>query len=139
MAGRKGNPSELELLILKVLWEAQAARETPLAVRDVRQRLCDCGRELAHTSVITVLNIMTTKKMLRRSKRKNAMYYAPVVSEADVQRDELDDVLHRVFDGSPSRLMLTLLDRSDVNEDSIAEIRQLIERAQSEQRKGGGK
>ncbi|MEZ6096117.1 MAG: BlaI/MecI/CopY family transcriptional regulator [Pirellulaceae bacterium] len=138
MAKRKCNPSELELLILKVLWDAQGAGETPLAVRDVRSRLNEIGRDLAHTSVITMLNIMTTKKMLRRSKRKNAMFYTPIISEADVQRDELDDVLLRVFDGSPARLMLTLLDRSDVNAQSIAEIRKLIEQAQREQRAGGG-
>jgi BlaI family penicillinase repressor len=126
---RKFGPSDLELQILKVLWEAKAAAETPLAVREVRERLAAIGRELAHTSVITMLNIMTSKKMLRRSKRKNAMFYSPIVDEADVQRHELNDVLHRVFDGSHTQLMLTLLDRNDVSPEAILEMRKLIDQA----------
>ena len=129
MEERKFGPSELELQILKVLWEAKAAAETPLAVREVRERLAAIGRELAHTSVITMLNIMTSKKMLRRSKRKNAMFYSPIVDEADVQRHELNDVLHRVFDGSHTQLMLTLLDRNDVSPEAILEMRKLIDQA----------
>jgi len=126
MAKRKITPSKLELEILGVLWEARANEQTPLAVRDVRQRLADAGRQLAHTSVITVLNIMADKKMLRRSKRKNASYFTPVVEQAAVQSQALDDVLNRVFDGSPTQLMLSLLDRDDIHPDSIAEIRRLI-------------
>lgn len=129
MEERKFGPSDLELQILKVLWEAKAAAETPLAVREVRERLAAIGRELAHTSVITMLNIMTSKKMLRRSKRKNAMFYSPIVDEADVQRHELNDVLHRVFDGSHTQLMLTLLDRNDVSPEAILEMRKLIDQA----------
>lgn len=129
MEEQKFSPSELELQILKVLWEAKAAAETPLAVREVRERLAATGRELAHTSVITMLNIMTSKKMLRRSKRKNAMFYSPIVDEADVQRHELDDVLQRVFDGSHTQLMLTLLDRNDVSPEAILEMRKLIDQA----------
>ncbi len=129
MEEQKFSPSELELQILKVLWEAKAAAETPLSVRQVRERLAATGRELAHTSVITMLNIMTSKKMLRRSKRKNAMFYSPIVAEADVQRHELDDVLQRVFDGSHTQLMLTLLDRNDVSPEAILEMRKLIDQA----------
>ena len=47
-------PTERELEILKVLWD-----EAPLPVRTIRERLAQyAGRELAHTSVITVLNII---------------------------------------------------------------------------------
>ena len=51
------NPTELELEILKVLW-----KKSPLPVRDVRAGLeADAGRTLAHTTVITMLNIMHRK------------------------------------------------------------------------------
>ena len=53
-------PTELELDILKVLWT-----ESPLPVRDVRRRLeSEAGRPLAHSSVITMLNIMHRKGFL---------------------------------------------------------------------------
>ena len=50
------HPTELELDILKVLWS-----ESPLPVREVRERLAEAGRPLAHSSVITMLNIMHRK------------------------------------------------------------------------------
>ncbi len=103
-------PTELELLMLKVLWDADSAGELPLAVRDVRARLERIGRPLAHTSVITTLNIMVDKRLLRRRKRKNAMYYWPLVAADDVRKSELSDMLARLFDGSPQQLMSALLD-----------------------------
>ena len=45
-------PTELELQILKVLWE-----QSPQTVREVRDTLAVGGRDLAHTSVITTLGI----------------------------------------------------------------------------------
>ena len=65
-------PTELELKILHVLWN-----ESPLPVREVRQRLAVAGRELAHTSVITMLNIMVRKGFLKRSRQGNALLFAP--------------------------------------------------------------
>ncbi|MCA9260368.1 MAG: BlaI/MecI/CopY family transcriptional regulator, partial [Planctomycetales bacterium] len=51
------HPTELELEILKVLWD-----DSPLPVREVRARLeSQSGRSLAHSSVITMLNIMHRK------------------------------------------------------------------------------
>ena len=56
------HPTELELEILKVLWS-----ESPLPVREVRQPLqSTSGRVLAHSSVITMLNIMFRKGFVRR-------------------------------------------------------------------------
>ena len=49
-------PTELELEILKILWQ-----RGPLPVRDVRDALVGF-RDLARTSVITIMNIMVRKK-----------------------------------------------------------------------------
>ena len=43
-------PTELELQILKLLWE-----KSPRTVRDVRDALAENGRDLAHTSVQAAL------------------------------------------------------------------------------------
>ncbi len=62
------NPTELELEILKVLW-----KNPPRSVREVQEALAAAsrGRELAHTSVITMLHIMVRKKFLRSKKRSH--------------------------------------------------------------------
>ena len=108
------HPTELELLILKVLWQ-----QAPRPVREIRDALADAGRELAHTSVITTLNIMVKKKYLRRKRDGNAFQFAPCVEREEVSHRMLGDVVDRVFDGSARAAMLSLLDAADVDRDEL--------------------
>lgn len=123
-------PTELELEILKVLW-----RESPLPVREVRVRLAALAdRELTHSSVITMLNIMVRKGFLRRQKEGKAFLFAPKVPKADVTGSFVGDLLSRVFDGSPQALVLNLLETADIDAEELAEIRRLINRKTKEQK-----
>ncbi len=132
---KKTNPSkptELELLILKVLWNADS-ESLPMAVRDIRTELASIGRELAHTSVITILNIMVDKKFLRRKKIKNAFYFSPIQRQESVQSNMLADIVNRVFDGSAQSLMVALLDQADVSAGELKQLQKLIrEKAKQE-------
>lgn len=121
------HPTGLELEILKILWE-----QAPLPVRDIRRALADQGRELAHSSVITVLNIMVKKKYLKRTPRANAFLFEPSVTRGDVSQRMLGDILDRVFDGSASALMLRLIETSDINARELAEVRKMINRKTKE-------
>ena len=120
------HPTELELQILKVLW-----REGPLAVREVREHLASgpAGRELAHSSVITILNIMVRKKYLRRRKQGRAYVFRPQITEETVTQGMLHDLVDRVFDGSAANAMVRLLETSDVDHHELKELRRLIDRA----------
>ncbi len=122
------HPTEFELEILKILWD-----DSPLPVRDVRQSLATNGRELAHTSVITTLNIMVGKKLLKRTKQKNAFLFAPRVSRDEVSGNMLGDIIQRVFDGSTRDMMLSLLKTNDVGPDELKQIRRLINLKAKEQ------
>jgi predicted transcriptional regulator len=122
------HPTELELEILKVLWE-----EAPLPVRDVRERLEQAGRPLAHSSVITMLNIMVRKGYLRRKKQGKAFFFSPRVEKDGVAGGIVGDVLSRIFDGSASAMVLNLLETADLDADELAELRRLISRKAKEQ------
>lgn len=122
-------PTELELEILKVLWD-----QSPLPVREVRARLAEvAGRELAHSSVITMLNIMYTKGFLRRRKQGKSFMFSPKVEKESVTGGIVGDLLARVFDGSPSAMVLNLLETADLDSDELAELRKLIARKSKEQ------
>ena len=122
------HPTELELRILKILWN-----EAPLPVREIRRRLAEEGRELAHTSVITTLNKMFHRKQLRRTKQGNAFLFSPRVDRDAVSRQMLGDIVDRVFDGSASAAMLSLFDSSQIDEEEIRELRRLFNRKVKEQ------
>ncbi len=124
------HPTDLELEILKVLW-----RESPLPVRDVRARLeTDAARPLAHSSVITMLNIMHRKGYLRRARRANSFLFAPDVTQHEVTGGMMQTLLNRAFDGSAKAMMLNLLNTADLDGKELAEIRKLIGRKAKEQR-----
>jgi BlaI family transcriptional regulator, penicillinase repressor len=125
---RSEHPTELELQILKILWE-----RSPQPVREVRQELAAMGRELAHTSVITTLNVMVGKKYLRRSMQGNACLFQPRISREAASRGMLEDVVERVFDGSAKAVVLSLFDCTDLTADDLRDLRRLINQKAKEQ------
>lgn len=116
-------PTELELQILKILWE-----QAPLLARDVQRALAEEGRELAKTSVITTLNTMVVKKYLKRKRRGNTYLFAPRITQGEVTDRVLGDVVERVFDGSTSAVLLKLFDLKDVDGDELKELRRIIDK-----------
>ncbi len=121
------HPTDLELLILKILWES-----SPRPVRDVRQALADIGRDLAHTTVITTLNVMVRKKFLKRTMQGNSCLFAPRVEKEKVSRGMLSDLFRRVFDGSASALVLGLFDCTEVTAEELKQLRQIIQQRSKE-------
>jgi predicted transcriptional regulator len=116
-------PTELELQILKVLWRRQ-----PCLARDVQAALAEEGRELAKTSVITTLNTMVGKRYLSRKKQGNTYLFSPRITEEQVAKGVLDDVVDRVFDGSASAVLLKLFDARQLDAAELQELRSLIDR-----------
>ncbi len=116
-------PTELELQILKVLWQ-----ESPLLAREVQATLAETGRELAKTSVITTLNTMVEKKYLKRKKDGNTYLFSPKISEDEVSNRVLGDVVDRVFDGSTASVVMKLFDVRDIDEEELKELRRAINR-----------
>lgn len=116
-------PTELELLILKVLWQ-----QSPRLVREVQAALASDGRELAKTSIITTLNTMVAKRYLVRKKQANTYLFTPRITESEVADRVLGDVVDRVFDGSTSAVLLKLFDVKDIDGDELKELRRIIDR-----------
>jgi predicted transcriptional regulator len=116
-------PTELELQILKVLWQ-----QSPLLAREVQGTLAENGRELAKTSVITTLNTMVEKNYLRRKKQGNTYLFSPQITEDEVGNRVLGDVVDRVFDGSTASVVMKLFDVRDINDDELKELRRAINR-----------
>jgi BlaI family transcriptional regulator, penicillinase repressor len=117
------HPTELELSILKVLWQ-----KSPQTVQGVRDELASAGRELAHSSVITMMNIMVRKQYLKREKVGRAFEFTPLIEQQGVGRRMLGDIVDRVFGGSASAVMLELFETSDVDSEELAAIRKVISR-----------
>lgn len=80
----------LETEILHIVWELGSA-----TVKDVHDRiLVDPNRELAYTSVTTVLRRLTQKGWLVCDKQGRAFYWRPRVTQEQAQVIEAHEKLH---------------------------------------------
>lgn len=120
------HPTELELEILKVLWQLG-----PATVRQVRDALSPV-RELAYTTVMTMMTIMLGKGYVERKKNGRSFIYEAVYREQKASRNLLQDIVDRVFGGSTKAVMQHLLETSDLDENELKEIRSLINRKSRE-------
>jgi len=121
-------PTPAELEVLKVLWE-----EHPLSVREVMQRLG--GRRRAYTSVMSLLNVMTEKKLLVREPQGRAFVYRPAVNQQKTLGSMVSDLLGRAYAGSAESLVAHLLDQSQPTAEELDEIRSVIDRYENQQGK----
>jgi BlaI family penicillinase repressor len=115
-------PTELELRILKILWE-----KSPQLVRDIRDELAKLGRDIAHTSVITTLNTMAKKRIVIRKREGNAFLFSPRITREQVSRSVLGDIVNRVFDGSAKAVLLGVFEQNDIDQGELKELRKLID------------
>ena len=123
------HPTELELEILKILW-----RNGSSPVRVVRDALTGF-RDLAYTSVMTIMKIMVDKGYLRRRRQGGRYIYRPYISEKATTRKMLSDLTNRAFDGSAAAVMLNLLETSDIADDELRELRKLVNQKLQEEKR----
>ncbi len=120
------NPTELELEILKVLW-----RLGPATVRQIRDELA-AVRDLAYTTVMTMMTIMDTKGYVKRVKDGRSFIYEATYQEQKASRNMLQDVVDRLFGGSTKAVMQHLLETSELDDEELNQIRQIINRKTGE-------
>lgn len=120
-------PTELELELLRILWD-----KSPLLVRDVRAALEDAGRPLAHSTVITMLNIMHRKGFLKRRRDGKSFWFWPAAPREATTGRMVGSLLSRLFNGSPSAMVLNLLQTADMDSEELAEIRKLVAKKSKE-------
>jgi BlaI family transcriptional regulator, penicillinase repressor len=109
----------LELEIMHVLWEHGAAN-----VQTVQRNL---KRELAYTTVQTVLNILHRKSKVQRELKNRAYFYKPVVSRSHVTGEHVSDILDRLFGGSAESLVMSLLETKHLTPKKLARLQKLLE------------
>ncbi len=114
-------PTSSELEILRVLWT-----RGPSTVREVHDSLSET-KELGYTTVLKLLQIMTTKGTVRRNETQRAHVYEACLPAAQTKRQIAGDMLQRVFEGSASQLMMHALAGAKASPKEIEELRQMLD------------
>lgn len=114
-------PTASELEILRVLWN-----RGPSTVREVQESLSE-KKDLGYTTVLKLLQIMTTKGTVRRNETQRAHVYEACLPAEQTKRQIAGDMLQRVFEGSASQLMMHALAGSKSSPEEIGELRRLLD------------
>jgi BlaI family transcriptional regulator, penicillinase repressor len=115
-------PTEAELGILNVLWD-----RGELTVRELHEaHYRDDGT--GYTTSLKMLQIMHAKGLVERNDSQRAHVYRAAVSKEITQKRFLTDIVQRVFDGSPSQLVLQALGgQPKASREELEEIRALLD------------
>ncbi len=114
-------PTASELEILRVLWA-----RGPSTVREVHEALSE-KKSLGYTTVLKLLQIMTSKGTVRRNETQRAHVYEAGLPAEQTKRQLAGDMLQRVFEGSASQLMMHALAGRKSSPEEIAELRRLLD------------
>ena len=116
-------PTDAELGILNVLWQ-----RGPSTVRDVHEALYrDEGA--GYTTALKLMQIMHAKGLVLRDDSERAHVFRAAVSRERTQKRFVAEMVQRVFNGSPSQLVLQALGgRAKATREELDEIRALLDR-----------
>src|SRR6185503_19027458 len=121
---RRQSPAltDAEAQVMAVLWRENAASVG--AVVDALKKT----RAVTYSTVQTILRILETKGYVAHEKVARAFVYRPVVDERQARRRALRHLASRLFEGSPSLLVLNILEDEDIDPVERKRLRKLIER-----------
>lgn len=117
---------ETEMEVLHHVWDLDEA-----TVADVRERILE-DRDIAYTTVMTVLKKLADKGYLTYRKEGRTYVYRAERSPEDVQHSLLQRLLDKVFQGSTPALVQSLVNRENLSETERREIRVIIEQMEEE-------
>lgn len=128
---RKHQLASLQLAIMRVLWRLESA-----TVADVRDALAEEGRDLAYTTIATMLGKMERKGQVARKAEGKAHTYRPAIRQEQVSRSMVTDLATRLFGGDVPLMVAHLLDGCELTPEELARLKALIRQKEQEERHG---
>ncbi|HEX5883945.1 MAG TPA: BlaI/MecI/CopY family transcriptional regulator [Pyrinomonadaceae bacterium] len=110
----------LELEIMQVLWDTG-----PANVQTVQKQL---KRELAYTTVQTMLTVLHRKNKVKRTLKDKAYIYRPAVSRTKFTGHAVREFIDRMFGGSAEGLVMNLLQEKHLTPERLARLHALVEK-----------
>lgn len=113
--------TEVELEVMNAVWDLG---ET--TVKDVQAKLPK-GRDLAYTSVATMMKILEQKGVLGSRKGEKAHVYSPKISRDEYEALTLRHLATHLFRGDPTSMVARLVSDTNLSKDELKEIRRILD------------
>lgn len=121
------NPTDSELTILEILWEAG-----PQTVRFVNDFLSK-KREVGYTTTLKLMQIMTDKGLVTRNTDQRTHVYKANVKEQITKKNLLKTFITSTFQGSASSLVMQALGDSKTSPEELKKIKALIRKLENKE------
>ena len=113
-------PTEVELQILRILWQAGPSTARQIHIRLAKQR------ETNYSTTVKMLSVMLDKGLVKRDATVRPQVYRPGSTQQRTQQRMINDLIKRAFNGSAGSLVLQAISSQKATPEELAEIRRLL-------------
>lgn len=113
--------TEVELELMQIIWQLGEC-----TIRDVHDAL-QKSRDLAYTSVATMIKILEQKGALKSHKKDRAHLFAPKISKAEYESASLHHLSENVFHGNTTSMVMRLIDDGELTSDELLSLKKLLD------------
>lgn len=112
--------TEVELELMQVIWSLGEC-----TIRDVHEGLIK-SRDLAYTTVATMMKILEQKGALTSQKKDRAHLFIPCISKVEYEAASLKHLSDNLFQGNATSMVMRLLDDGDLSAEELRALRKLL-------------
>jgi predicted transcriptional regulator len=113
--------TEVELQLMTAVWSLGQC-----TVKEVQTEILKT-RELAYTTIATVMKILEQKGILHSTKGDKAHVYTSLVSKTEYESSSLKHLAQTVFEGDPTSMVMRLLSDTKLSKNDLAAIQKMID------------
>lgn len=122
MAKRPPTIPDSELDVIKVLWTRGEG-----TVREILDTLKAAGRQWSYATVATLLDRLETKGMITSDRSDLAFVYKPAVTESEIRKKRVGNLVEKLYEGEPGLLVLHLLKSHPLDPAQAKEVRAVLD------------
>ena len=126
MANKRDELTRLEWLLMDSLWESKQATATDL------QKKLGPTRGWAYSTVKTMLDRLVEMGYAKARRVGNVYEYSPRIRRPTAVRRVVDDMVERLFGGSVTPFVQTLVERGDFAAEDVEKLKAILEQYQDE-------
>ncbi len=115
--------TDAEARVMAVLWQQGTATVNDIVTATAEKG----GRGAKYSTVQTILRILERKNYVAHEQVARAFVYRPLVDERQARRRAWRHLVNRLFNGSPSLLVVNVLDDDEMDAAEVARLKSLIE------------
>ncbi|MDA1230284.1 MAG: BlaI/MecI/CopY family transcriptional regulator [Planctomycetota bacterium] len=113
--------TERELEVMQIFWDRGES-----TAADVREAMAEQGRDLAYTTVATLVRILLDKDFLTQTTTERPFRFVPARTFEEVSGSLLGDMVQKVFAGSRMNLLVRLFEQKKLTAVEQARLQEIL-------------